>query len=105
MLYFGRRGLQLWPGNRELIALAAAGLRSPRTMHGASRLSGAASSEDRHIALSNFTDLYISSLVPPRIVTTYIGAEPASLLGGAALRFACLILLEGVCRSAGASTS
>ena len=75
-------------------------------MHGASRLSGTASSEERHIALSNFTDLYISSLVPPRIVTTYLAAEPASLLGGAALRFGCLILLiESDCRSARASTS
>jgi len=76
------------------------------TMHGASRLSGTASSEERHIALSNFTDLYISSLVPPRIVTTYLAAEPTSLLGGAALRFGCLILLiESDCRSARASTS
>jgi len=75
-------------------------------MHGAGRLSGAASSELRFIAWSNFTDLNISSLVPPRIVTTYSAAEPASHLGGAALRFGCLILLiESDCRSARASTS
>jgi hypothetical protein len=75
-------------------------------MHGASRLSGTASSEERHIAFSIFTDLYISLLAPPRIVTTYLAAEPAPLLGGAALRFGCLILLiESVCRSARASTS
>jgi hypothetical protein len=75
-------------------------------MHGPGRLSGAAASEERHIALSTFTDLYISLLVPPRIVTTYLAAEPASLLGGAALRFGCVILLiESVGCSARASTS
>jgi hypothetical protein len=41
-------------------------------MHGAGLLSGAASSEKRHIAFSIFTDLYISLRVPPRDVTTYL---------------------------------
>jgi len=63
-------------------------------------------SERCHIAFSIFTDLYINLLVPPRIMTTYLAAEPASLLGGAALRFGCpILLIESVCRSARASAS